>query len=67
MSTDPGKYTTLRSALAVPLEGLNGVVGVLVMYHADRDAFTADHLRILLGDQFEDRALRGKRVEVSAG
>ena len=46
---DPEKYTTLRSAVAVPLEGLNGVVGVLAMYRADRDAFTADHLRILLG------------------
>ncbi|MBI3478051.1 MAG: diguanylate cyclase [Acidobacteria bacterium] len=44
-----GKYTTLRSALAVPLEGMNGVVGVLAMYRADQDAFTPDHLRILLG------------------
>ena len=42
------KYTTLHSALAVPLEGLNGVVGVLAMYRAERDSFTADHLRILL-------------------
>lgn len=42
------KYTTLHSALAVPLEGLNGVVGVLAMYCAERDSFTADHLRILL-------------------
>jgi diguanylate cyclase (GGDEF)-like protein/putative nucleotidyltransferase with HDIG domain len=46
--SDPAKFTTLRSALAVPLEGLNGVVGVLAMYRADRDAFSADHLRILL-------------------
>src|SRR5260370_2132233 len=47
--SDPAKYTTLRSTLAVPLEGLNGVVGVLAMYRADRESFTADHLRILLG------------------
>jgi diguanylate cyclase (GGDEF)-like protein/putative nucleotidyltransferase with HDIG domain len=45
---DPAKFTTLRSTLAVPLEGLNGVVGVLAMYRAERDAFSADHLRILL-------------------
>src|ERR1700692_2963073 len=45
---DPTKFNTLRSALIVPLEGLNGVVGVLAMYRADRDAFSADHLRILL-------------------
>jgi diguanylate cyclase (GGDEF)-like protein/putative nucleotidyltransferase with HDIG domain len=46
--SDPEKFTRLRSTLAVPLEGLNGVVGVLAMYCADRDAFSADHLRILL-------------------
>src|SRR5437588_5863712 len=45
---DPSKFSTLRSALAVPLEGLNGVVGVLTVYKAERDAFTTDHLRILL-------------------
>ena len=45
---DPTKFSTLRSALAVPLEGLAGVVGVLALYHAETDAFTTDHLRILL-------------------
>ena len=39
---------TLRSALAVPLEGMNDVMGVLALYSADRDAFTKDHLRVLL-------------------
>ena len=29
---DPAKFITQRSVLAVPLEGLNGVVGVLAMY-----------------------------------
>jgi diguanylate cyclase (GGDEF)-like protein len=38
----------LRSALAVPLEGVSGVIGVLALYRAQRDAFTSDHLRILL-------------------
>ena len=46
---DPNKNSVLRSAVAVPLEGMNGVVGVLSLYHVDRDAFTKDHLRILLG------------------
>ena len=41
------KITQLRSALAVPLEGVSGPVGVLTLYKADRDAFTGDHLRIL--------------------
>jgi diguanylate cyclase (GGDEF)-like protein/putative nucleotidyltransferase with HDIG domain len=45
---DPTKFSTLRSALAIPLEGLAGVVAVLALYHAERDAFTSDHLRILL-------------------
>jgi len=45
---DPGKFSTLRSALAVPLEGVNGVLGSLTLYRADKDAFSRDHLRILL-------------------
>ncbi len=45
---DPSKFSTLRSALAVPLEGVGGVIGVLALYRAERDAFTTDNLRILL-------------------
>ena len=68
---DPEKYTTLRSALAVPLEGLNGVVGVLAMYHASRDAFTSDHLRILLAVVSKvalsiENALKYQQAESSA-
>jgi diguanylate cyclase (GGDEF)-like protein/putative nucleotidyltransferase with HDIG domain len=44
---DPTKFSTLRSALALPLEGTSGVVGVLALYQSENDAFTADHLRIL--------------------
>ena len=44
---DPTKYSTLRSALAVPLEGVAGVVAVLALYRAPADAFTRDHLRVL--------------------
>jgi len=68
---DRDKYTILRSALAVPLEGLNGVVGVLAMYCAERDAFTADHLRILLGVSSKialsvENALKYQQAEDSA-
>jgi diguanylate cyclase (GGDEF)-like protein/putative nucleotidyltransferase with HDIG domain len=44
---DPTKYSTLRSALAVPLEGSSEVVAVLALYRAQADGFTKDHLRIL--------------------
>jgi len=45
---DPTNGHSLRSVLAVPLEGVNGVVGVLALYRTEADAFTRDHLRILL-------------------
>jgi len=71
-STDPGRHTTLlQSALVVPLEGLNGVVGVLAMYHTNRDAFTPDHLRILLAVASKvalsvENALKYQQAESSA-
>jgi diguanylate cyclase (GGDEF)-like protein len=46
---NPAKFSILRSALAVPLEGMNGVAGVLTLYHARADAFSKDQLRILSG------------------
>ena len=68
---DPGKHTTLQSALVVPLEGLNGVVGVLAMYQTNRDAFTPDHLRILLAVASKvalsvENALKYQQAESSA-
>ena len=45
---DSSVYSTLTSGLAVPLEGLGGVVGVVALYHAEKDFFTSDHLRILM-------------------
>ena len=68
---DPEKYATLRSALAVPLEGLNGTVGVLSMYHANQDAFAPDHLRILLAVASKvalsvENALKYQQAESSA-
>ncbi len=68
---DPAKQTMLQSALVVPLEGLNGVVGVLAMYQANRDAFTPDHLRILLAVASKvalsvENALKYQQAESSA-
>jgi len=37
----------LKAALAVPLKRSGGVAGVLAYYQQTRDAFNADHLRIL--------------------
>jgi putative nucleotidyltransferase with HDIG domain len=44
---DPTKYSTLRSALAVPIEGPSEAAAVLALYRAGQDAFTKDDLRIL--------------------
>ncbi|MCC6585988.1 MAG: diguanylate cyclase [Bryobacterales bacterium] len=45
---DESKFSTLRSAIAVPLDGMAGVVGVLTLYSRNADAFSQDNLRILL-------------------
>jgi diguanylate cyclase (GGDEF)-like protein/putative nucleotidyltransferase with HDIG domain len=68
---DETKFTTMRSALAVPLVGLNGTVSVLTLYHTERDAFTKDHLRILLAIVPKlalsiENALRFQQAESSA-
>jgi len=44
---DPTKYSTLRSALAVPLEGGSGIAAVLALYRGGQDAFTPDDLCVL--------------------
>ncbi len=67
---DP-KTATLTSALVVPLQGLSGVVGVLAMYHSSPDAFTPDHLRILLAVASKvalsvENALKYQQAESSA-
>lgn len=74
---DPGfvndrkRATELRSALAVPLEGVNGLVGVLTLYRAEEDAFTSDHLRVLQVitskvAHFIENALKYRQAENSA-
>ncbi len=68
---DPSKFSTLRSALAVPLEGVHSIVGVLALYHSEKDAFSRDHLRILQAVSSKiglavDNAMRYKQAETSA-
>jgi diguanylate cyclase (GGDEF)-like protein/putative nucleotidyltransferase with HDIG domain len=67
---DP-KLASLSSALVVPLQGLSGLVGVLAMYHSAQDAFTPDHLRILLAVASKvalsvENALKYQQAESSA-
>jgi putative methionine-R-sulfoxide reductase with GAF domain len=46
--SDPTKFSTLHSALAVPLEAHGAVAGVLSLYRQERDAFTTEDLASLL-------------------
>jgi len=70
---DPGKYSTLRSALAVPLQGKAGVVAVLALYRAEADAFTRDELSVVqelvagVGVAIEAGLKRGLGMAAGAG
>ncbi len=44
---DPSRFSTLRSALAVPLISTSGITGVLSVYLSERDAFTTGDLAAL--------------------
>jgi len=44
---DSTRDVELRSALAVPLDGVNGLVGVLTLYRTAANAFNGDNLRVL--------------------
>ena len=68
---DSKRFSVLRSAISVPLEGLEGVVGVLTLYHGDENAYTDDHLRILQTISSKvalsvENALTFRRAESSA-
>jgi len=68
---DPTKFSTLNSALAVPLVGASGVVGVLAVYHRATDAFSRDQLRIVLAIASKlsvsiENALKYEQAESSA-
>jgi putative nucleotidyltransferase with HDIG domain len=69
---DPTKYSTLRSALAVPIEGPSEAAAVLALYRGGQDAFTKDDLRVLetissnLEPVIQDDA-KAKAVGIGAG
>ena len=76
-SVEPGiQSTALRSALAVPIEAVEGtnageVIGVLALYSLLPDAFTRDHLRIMQAVIHKvarsiENSLNYKRVESEA-
>jgi putative nucleotidyltransferase with HDIG domain len=69
---DPKKYSTLRSALAVPLEGQLDVAAVLALYRAGQDAFSKDDLAVVeaVGAQIGlaiEQALRPETNALAAG
>lgn len=69
---DRSKLSTLRSALSVPLEVSDRIIGALTLYQKQADAFTTDHLRILQtisakASQTIDNALHHSRIERVAG
>jgi diguanylate cyclase (GGDEF)-like protein/putative nucleotidyltransferase with HDIG domain len=69
--SDPLCFNSFKSALAVPLEGLDGVVGVVSLYRTQAAAFTSEHLRILLAISSKmgvaiENALKFKQAEESA-
>src|SRR5271167_135622 len=45
---DPSRVSVLRSTLSIPLQGRDGVAGVLTLYLKEKQAFTKDHMRMLL-------------------
>ena len=66
-----GGATSLRSSLAIPLEGFSGVAGVLCLYAREKNAFTEDHLRVLSAVATKvavsvENALKYRQVERSA-
>jgi diguanylate cyclase (GGDEF)-like protein/putative nucleotidyltransferase with HDIG domain len=68
---DSTVFSILNSALAVPLETAEGVMGVLALYQAPRDAFSKDHLRVLLAVSSKisvavENAIKFKEAESSA-
>ena len=54
-----GKCGALNSALSIPLgDGVDQLSGALTLYRTEKDAYSADHLRVLLADQGRHRAER---------
>ena len=70
-ANNPKMSSELSSVLAVPLEGVTGLVGVLALYRAEPDAFANDHLRVMQVITskvalFIENALKYRQAESSA-
>ena len=70
-SSDSMKATSLRAALAAPLLGLKGVVGVMALYRLEPSSFTSENLRVLLAVSSKtglavENALKFQHAESSA-
>jgi diguanylate cyclase (GGDEF)-like protein/putative nucleotidyltransferase with HDIG domain len=70
-SQDPSRLTTLKSALSVPLIGIGDAIGVMTLFRTKQNAFTSDHLRVLLTLVSKvslsiENALRFQQAESSA-
>ena len=68
---DRSNMRIMRSGLSIPLEGVNGLIGVLTLYSSKRDAFSRDHLRVVLAISSKaslaiENALRHRQAEISA-
>ncbi len=66
-----GQQTPLQSALAMPLNGADGVIGVLTVYRQEANAFTGDDIQMLQGIQgivaaAVENAIRFEKAEASA-
>jgi diguanylate cyclase (GGDEF)-like protein len=68
---DAMKTSQLKAALAVPLQGLQGVIGVLALYRLQPGSFSSDELRVLLAVSSKtglalENALKFQQAESSA-
>jgi diguanylate cyclase (GGDEF)-like protein/putative nucleotidyltransferase with HDIG domain len=68
---DPARFSAMQSALSVPLTGIGDVIGVMTLFRRQPNAFTSDHLRILLTLVSKvalsiENALRFQQAESSA-
>lgn len=68
---DSTRFSTLRSAVSVPLDGLGGIIGALTLYQSEPDAFSKDHLRVLMAISSKvalsiENALRFQQAQSSA-
>jgi diguanylate cyclase (GGDEF)-like protein/putative nucleotidyltransferase with HDIG domain len=67
----PTRPTELQSTLSIPLQGREGVAGVISLYLKSNQAFTKDHLRMLMAassklGQYVENALEFEKAQDSA-